>query len=96
LSFFQLIGGMTTPSARDRGLRRLSDLTAWLGVGALALTGVFAGLVAHATHASTTTTNSGTVSVNSSGLSSTTGAGLAASAAPTASASPSHIRSGSS
>ena len=66
------------------------------GRGAVALAGVFVGLAAHTTHASTATTNSGTVSVSSSGVSSTTGAGLSASPAPAASALPSHVRSGSS
>jgi len=83
---------MTTTAARDRGLSRLSDLTTWLGVGAVAVTGVFAGLAAHASHTTTATSSAPT----SSALSSASTAGLTAAQAPTASALPSHVRSGAS
>ena len=82
---------MTAADARSQGLRRLSDLTTWLGVGAVAVTGVFAGLAAHAAHTTTTTG-----SVNSSTTRSNAGSGLASAQPPGASALPSHVRSGSS
>ena len=82
--------GMTTANVRDRGLRRLSDLTAWAGVGAVALTGVFAGVAAHAAHPATTTQ-----SVNATAVVPSSGAGLSAALPPVASAAPSHVRSGS-
>src|ERR1017187_3328426 len=43
---------MTTAAARGHGLPRLSDLTTWLDVGIVAVTGVLAGLAAPVTHTS--------------------------------------------
>jgi len=77
---------MTTPAARDQGLARLTDLTTWLGVGAVAVTGVFVGLAAHATHASAATSTQTSVAT----------AGGFTAAPVSASARPSHARSGSS
>ncbi len=77
---------MTTPAARDQGLARLTDLTTWLGVGAVAVTGVFVGLAAHATHAATATSTQTSVA---------TAGGFTAAQVST-SARPSHARSGSS
>jgi len=81
------MASMTMSAARDQGLRRLSDLTTWVGVGAVAVTGVFVGLAAHATHASTAGTQ-----ISSTG---STAAGLTA-AQVSATAQPSHVRSGAS
>ncbi len=78
---------MTTSAARDQGLRRLADLTTWLGVGAVAVTGAFVGLAAHATHASTATSSTSAASSSTGGLTA---------AQVSASAQPSHVRSGAS
>jgi len=83
---------MTTSATRDNGLRRLSDLTSWIGVAAVAATGVFAGLAAHASHTSTTVSST----TASSASSSTATGGLTPAQAPTASVLPSHVRSGAS
>ena len=83
---------MTSTHVRDLGLRRLSGITAWAGVGAVALTGVFAGVAAHATHPAATTTPPATTAA----VAGNTGGGLTAAAPPVASVAPSHVRSGSS
>ena len=80
---------MTSTQGRDRGLRRLSGLTVWAGVGAVALTGVFAGVAAHAAHPATP-------SATTAGVPGTSGGGLTAAQPPVASVAPSHVRSGSS
>ena len=80
---------MTTPAARDNGLRRLSDLTTWLGVGAVAATGVFVGLAAHASHTTTGVTSRTATALPAAG-------GFSAGQAPTAGVATSHVRSGSS
>jgi len=85
---------MTTPATRDKGLRRISNLTTWLGVSAVAVTGTFVGLAAHTSHTATATVNSS--SAGSSGASATAASGLDAGQAPTASALPSQVRSGAS
>jgi hypothetical protein len=78
---------MTTSAARDQGLRRLSDLTTWLGVGAVAVTGAFVGLAAHATHSSTASSQSTSATSSAAGLTA---------AQVSASAGPSHVRAGAS
>jgi len=78
---------MKTSAARDEGLRRLSDLTTWLGVGAVAVTGAFVGLAAHATHATSSSTQISSASSATGGLTA---------AQVSATARPSHVRSGSS
>jgi hypothetical protein len=77
---------MTTPAARDRSLRRLSDLTTWIGVAAVGVTGVFAGFAAHASHHTATAQSAATV----------TNGGLTSAQAPAAATTPSHVRSGAS
>lgn len=84
------MGLMTSAAARDNGLRRLSDLTTWLGVGAVAVTGVFAGLAAHASHTTTSTSST------TAGASSAATAAFATGSVPTASPVASHVRSGAS
>lgn len=53
-------GVAVAAAARDAGLHRIRRLTRWAATGAVGLTGVFAGLAAHATassnHATTTQT----------------------------------------
>jgi len=78
---------MTTSAARDQGLRRLSDLTTWLGVGAVVVTGAFVGLAAHATHATSASSQTSSASSAAGGLTA---------AQVSASARPSHVRSGAS
>ena len=83
---------MTTSAARDNGLRRLSDLTTWIGVAAVAATGAFAGLAAHASHVSSAVSSTAASSASSS----TATGGLTPAPAPMASALSSHVRSGAS
>jgi hypothetical protein len=94
--------GMSTPTARDRGLQRVVDLTTWAGVGALALTGGFALAAAHSAHTSpsssagSSSSTAASSSSTSSSSSSSSAGGLATGQAPSASLGSSHVRSGAS
>src|SRR5438552_16632262 len=70
---------------RDAGLRRIKKLTRWSLVGALAGTGVFAGLAAHAggTTTSTATKATGQSTAASAGSKSTTSSASIGTAATT-------------
>jgi hypothetical protein len=93
--------GMSTPTARDRGLQRVVDLTTWAGVGALALTGGFALAAAHSAHTSPSSSagsssSTAASSSSTSSSSSSSAGGLATGQAPSASLGSSHVRSGAS
>ena len=74
---------MTTPTSRQRGLKRVADATTWAGAAAVALTGVFAGLAAHAGSAKASTATSTAASATTSAASASTASPSSTSSAST-------------